>query len=227
MTNSIPEGYHAVQPCLTFKDAQKAIEFYKEAFGAKEQYLMPGPRGKGVMHAEVKIDWLARAYQSGDLAGAFLVIAATDDPVVQKRVHAEAAEKQILLNVADVPQWCNFILPAIARRGDLSIAISTAGKSPALAAKLRCQLEEEFGPECAVLLNILGVLRDRILANGRPHRENKALFAELVAPDLAEWIKNSQWERVRAHLQQFSGPGDLPLSLDQFKANTNCQGASS
>ena len=55
MTNSIPEGYHAVQPCLTFKDAQKAIEFYKEAFGAKEQYLMPGPRGKGVMHAEVKI----------------------------------------------------------------------------------------------------------------------------------------------------------------------------
>ena len=157
------------------------------------------------------IDWLPRLYQEGDLAGAFLVIAATDDPAVQERIHAEAEERNILLNVADVPKWCNFILPATARRGDLSISVSTAGKSPALASSLRQALEVQFGPEYGVLVDILGALRDTVLASGRPHAENKLIFARLADPEMAVWIKDGFWQKLAHHIQEVLGP-DVPLA---------------
>jgi len=156
------------------------------------------------------IEWLPRLYQEGDLAGAFLVIAATDDPVVQERVHAESEARNILLNVADVPKWCNFILPATARRGDLSISVSTAGKSPALASTLRQMLEIQFGPEYGILVKILGALRDSVLADGRPHSENKVIFARLADPEMAVWIKDGLWQKLARHIQEVLGP-DVPL----------------
>ena len=156
------------------------------------------------------IGWLPRLYQEGDLAEAFLVIAATDDPAVQERIHAEAEERNLLLNVADVPKWCNFILPATARRGDLSISVSTAGKSPALASALRQALEVQFGPEYGVLVNILGTLRDTVLAEGRPHAENKLIFARLADPEMAVWIKDGLWLKLAGHIQEVLGP-DVPL----------------
>jgi len=156
------------------------------------------------------IAWLPRLYQEGDLTGAFLVIAATDDSAVQERVHAEAEERNILLNVADVPKWCNFILPATARRGDLSISVSTAGKSPALASTLRQALELQFGPEYGVLVDILGALRDTVLADGRPHAENKVIFARLADPEMAAWIKDGLWQKLAHRIQEVLGP-DVPL----------------
>jgi precorrin-2 dehydrogenase/sirohydrochlorin ferrochelatase len=162
------------------------------------------------MLREGTIGWLPRLYQEGDLAGAFLVIAATDDSAVQERIHAEAEERNLLLNVADVPKWCNFILPATARRGDLSISVSTAGKSPALASTLRQALEVQFGPEYGVLVNILGSLRDTVLATGRPHAENKLIFARLANPEMAGWIKEGLWQKLAHHIQEVLGP-DVPL----------------
>lgn len=158
-----------------------------------------------------RIAWLDRLYEEGDLAGAFLVIAATDDPAVQERIHAEAEARNILLNVADVPKWCNFILPATARRGDLSISVSTAGKSPALASMLRQALEVQFGPEYGILVNILGALRDTVLATGRPHAENKVIFARLANPEMAGWIKDGLWQKLAHHIQDVLG-SDAPLA---------------
>ena len=157
------------------------------------------------------IDWLDRLYQEGDLAGAFLVIAATDDPAVQERIHAEAEARNLLLNVADVPKWCNFILPATARRGDLSISVSTAGKSPALASTIRQGLEVQFGPEYGVLVDILGSLRDTVLATGRPHAENKVIFARLADPEMAVWIKDGLWQKLAHRIQEVLG-SDVPLA---------------
>lgn len=156
------------------------------------------------------IDWLPRLYQAGDLAEAFLVIAATDDPEVQERIHAEAEARNILLNVADVPKWCNFILPATVRRGDLSVSVSTAGKSPALASALRQALEVQFGPEYGAMVDILGVLRETVLANGRPHAENKLIFARLANPEMAVWIKDGLWQNLVSHIKEVLGP-DAPL----------------
>lgn len=148
-----------------------------------------------------RINWVARPYQAGDLAGAFLVIAATDDPVVQEAVHREAEAGNLLLNVADVPKWCNFILPATTRQGELTIAVSTAGKSPALARNLRERFDREFGIEYAVLVELLGELRQVVLARGMSHQQNKEVFQRLVEADLASWLRAGEWQRLRDHVQ--------------------------
>lgn len=164
-----------------------------------------------------ELNWLAREYQEGDLAGAFLVIAATDDQAVQARIHAEAERDNLLLNVADVPKWCNLILPAVVRRGDLSIAISTGGASPALAGKLRRELEGCFGIEYEALLQLLAALRPPILARGGDHRENKRLFKALVAPDLAGWIRDGRWDLLQEHVRTTVGGDDLLACVEDIR----------
>ena len=149
--------------------------------------------------------WEDRAYQEGDLKDAFLVIAATDDPDVQDRVFCETEKGNTLLNVADVPDRCNFILPAVVQRGDLSISVSTSGKSPALAKRLREEFESRIGPEYEILLNLMGELRQAVLAGGRPHEENKILFNRLLHYEMAEWIRDSQWDRIENHIRDILG----------------------
>lgn len=161
--------------------------------------------GLTALHAEGRLLWVRRPYREGDLAAAFLVIAATDDTDVQRRIHREASSLGILLNVADVPKCCNFILPATVRRGDLTVAVSTGGKSPALAKQLRLKLEKKIGPEYKILLNILGDLRTAVLADGRSQAENEALFNELIHHDMLEWITVGAWEKIEHHIRAILG----------------------
>ena len=149
--------------------------------------------------------WENRVYREGDLEEAFLVIAATDDPDVQERVFSEAEQANRLLNVADVPDRCNFILPATLQRGDLSISVSTSGKSPALARRLREEFEDRIGPEYEILLNIMGELRQAVLSRGRPHDENKVLFTRLLHPEIAVWVRDGQWDRIKDHIRNILG----------------------
>lgn len=110
-----------------------------------------------------KITSLLRPYQDGDLEGAFIVIAATDDAAVNQGVSAEAERRGCLVNVVDDPAHSNFILPAVVRRDDLSIAISTGGSSPALARRLREKIEALIGPEYGVLTGLLAELRPELI----------------------------------------------------------------
>lgn len=155
--------------------------------------------------ADSTIQWVAREYRQGDLKGAFLVIAATDDEETQKQVYEEAAHRNLLLNVADVPQRCNFILPATVRRGDLVIAVSTAGKSPALARKMRMELEKRYGAEYRILVDILGAIRPEILASGHPQQENEQMFKQLLHDDLPQWIRTGDWPSIENHLRKVLG----------------------
>ncbi|MBU0484248.1 MAG: bifunctional precorrin-2 dehydrogenase/sirohydrochlorin ferrochelatase [Proteobacteria bacterium] len=152
------------------------------------------------LHRAGSLRWIDRHYRSGDLRQAFLVIAATDDPEAQRIIAAEADEYNILLNVADVPKWCNFILPATVSRGDLTVSVSTGGKSPALARKLRRQLELQFGPEYEVLLIILGEVRTKVLKSERSQSDNKQIFEALLHEDFLVWVCNHDWERIDRHL---------------------------
>jgi precorrin-2 dehydrogenase/sirohydrochlorin ferrochelatase len=111
-----------------------------------------------------KLNYIPRAYQNGDLEGAVLVIAATNDPSVNQSVWREAMQRGCLINTVDDPQHCNFILPAVVQRGDLSIAISTGGSSPALARRLRERIEELIGPEYGLLAEVLAELRPGLIA---------------------------------------------------------------
>ncbi len=95
--------------------------------------------------ASGSVTHLARNYQRGDIRGCVLVYAATDDPKLHRELAAEARALGIPVNVVDVPELCTFIAPAVVKRGELQIAISTGGASPAFAARLRRTLEDQFG----------------------------------------------------------------------------------
>jgi precorrin-2 dehydrogenase len=111
------------------------------------------------------LTYVKRPYLEGDLKGAFLVIAATSDPVVNQAVWAEAIQRGCLINVVDDPQHSNFILPAVLQRGEMSIAISTGGASPALARRLRERLEGLIGPDYETLTALLAELRPELIAS--------------------------------------------------------------
>jgi len=134
------------------------------AAGAKVQVISP------VITLELQewvdvgtIEHVPRCYQDSDLNDAFLVIAATDDPSVNQAVWNEAKRRGCLVNVVDDPMHSNFILPAVVQREDLSVAISTGGSSPALARRLREQIEQLIGPEYGVLASLMAELRPELI----------------------------------------------------------------
>jgi precorrin-2 dehydrogenase/sirohydrochlorin ferrochelatase len=143
--------------------AQRKVESLLEA-GA-ERLLVISPclthKLRALLQAN-RIEHHPRGYQQGDLEGAFVVIAATHDPDVNRDVWQEAQERRLLINVVDDPHHCNFFVPSVVRRGDLTISISTGGQDPALSARLRQELEPRFGREYAAFLEIAGALRDRV-----------------------------------------------------------------
>jgi len=118
--------------------------------------------------AERQITVLRRAYEPGDLSGAFLVIAATDDPPANAAVWEEARQLGCLINAVDDPAHSNFILPAVVRRGEVNLAISTGGASPTLARRLREQLETQVGPEYGDLAGLMAELRPEIMPPPKP-----------------------------------------------------------
>jgi precorrin-2 dehydrogenase/sirohydrochlorin ferrochelatase len=114
---------------------------------------------------EGKIELELRAFTPDDLDGAFLAVVATNSRSLNERVYHEAQRRRVLCNVVDVPDLCDFFYPSVVRRGDLQIAISTSGQSPALAQKIRQQLEKQFGPAYAAWVAELGETRKLILAS--------------------------------------------------------------
>jgi precorrin-2 dehydrogenase/sirohydrochlorin ferrochelatase len=148
-----------------------------------------------------------RSYRSADLKGAFLVIGATDDEKLNRKISRDAAKRNILCNIADRPEVCSFVLPSIVRRGDLVITISTSGKSPALAKKLRKTLEEQFGKEYAALLQLLGAIRQRLLGQRPKPQAYKYLFNQLMDHGLLEMVREGREEEIDLLLHQTLGEG--------------------
>jgi len=127
-----------------------------------------------------KIKWSARSYKIADMKGTALVIAATGNPSLQKRIAAGARSRSIWVNVVDVPPLCDFIAPAIVSRGEVQIAISTGGAAPALAKHLRKKLEALLGQEYADFVEVIQKLRPSILKLPKPRRDS---FWECVVTD--------------------------------------------
>jgi precorrin-2 dehydrogenase/sirohydrochlorin ferrochelatase len=148
-----------------------------------------------------------RAYRSDDLAGMFLVIGATDDETLNRQISEDAERAQILCNIADRPEVCNFILPSIVRRGDLVITISTSGKSPALAKHLRQKLETQFGREYADFLVLMGAIRQKLLNQAHEPEAHKALFNQLIDSDLIQLMQAGKTEEINSLLYKILGKG--------------------
>jgi precorrin-2 dehydrogenase/sirohydrochlorin ferrochelatase len=148
-----------------------------------------------------------RSFQSADLDDRFLVIGATDSQELNFNIHAEAERRGLLCNIADRPEVCNFILPSIVNRGDLIIAISTSGKSPAFAKRLRKHLEKEFGNEYAEFLNLMGAIRKKLLSQDHEPEAHKHLFEQLIERDLVQMIRNGDTDNINSLLFEVLGEG--------------------
>jgi len=133
-----------------------------------------------------KIDLELRAFLAGDLDGKFLAVVATASGSLNKLIYREAQQRGVLCNVVDVPEYCDFFYPAVVRRGDLQIAISTAGQSPSLAQKLRQQLERQFGAGYAAWVEQLGETRRLILASDLDKETKWELLHSLASREAFE-----------------------------------------
>lgn len=154
-------------------------------------------------YKEQKILWEKREYQNGDLEGAWLVIAATNDPEVQKKVAQEAEERKIFCNVVDQPSLGSFIVPSVIKRGDLILAISTSSASPAVSKRLREELESILGPEYKIYIELMKNLRDQILRDEKLSSYEKALkLQRLAMTPLAKYIKYKDFKLLEAILQK-------------------------
>ncbi len=127
-----------------------------------------------------------RAFSPADLDGTFLAVVATASRAVNESIYSEAQRRGVLCNVVDVPDLCDFYYPAVVRRGDLQIAVSTNGKSPSLAQKLRQQLERQFGPGYAEWVAELGETRKLILASGLDAQRKSELLHSLASREALE-----------------------------------------
>jgi len=133
-----------------------------------------------------KLDWRPRPFEPADLDGVFLVVVATASPDLNDSVYREAQRRGVLCNVVDDPPRCDFYYPAVVNRGELQIAISTNGQSPALAQRLRRELEQQFGPEYAAWLEALGRERERLFARPSDPEERRRILHRLVTRERFE-----------------------------------------
>ena len=133
-----------------------------------------------------QIELELRGFSSDDLEGAFLAVVATNSRTLNERVYHEARRRGVLCNVVDVPDLCDFYYPAVVRRGDLQIAVSTAGQSPSLAQKIRQQLEKQFGPAYAAWVAELGETRKLILASDLDKERKLDLLHSLASREALE-----------------------------------------
>jgi precorrin-2 dehydrogenase / sirohydrochlorin ferrochelatase len=150
------------------------------------------------------ITWEARTFDPTDLDGVFIVIAATNSRAVNATIFQEARQRNILCNVVDDPEYCDFYYPAVVRRGDLQLAISTNGQSPALAQRIRRELEIQFGPEYGEWLEELGRIRQQLFASKLDPEERRRLLHELAGRAAFEAAKNTGFNVDATSLEKMS-----------------------
>lgn len=180
------------QPCLVIGEGRLAEEKAQALSAAGARVL------------------LNKEFNESEAMGSFLMIAVTQDPVLGKKISEFARQHRILANVLDQTENCNFIFPAVMQQGDLSIAVSSSGKSPLLAVSIRDQLKRQYGPEYAELLNILGDLRKEAKKALPRYDNRKSYYLALMNANLLsilqsegrQAVERKAYQMLRAHRMQ-------------------------
>ena len=152
-----------------------------------------------------KMNHLQKEYEEKDLSGEFLVIAATDSPEINTRVAHACKKKHMLVNVAVPPGESSFIMPSVVERGELLIAISTSGASPALSRKIRRELEEKYGPEYEPYLGKLAAIRKRIVDEIPDEDRRRNVFQAIVDSDVFDLLKRGKTHEAEYRLAEIAG----------------------
>jgi siroheme synthase-like protein len=187
------------QPCIVLGGGKIAEGKVEGLLAVEAQVKIISPELTPPLQSladENKISYISRAYQAGDLTGAFMVICATDQPEINHQVWQEASANHQLVNVVDDTPRCNFIAPSILRNGDLTIAISTSGKAPALAVRLKERLQRELGNEYARFLELAGHLREPLARHTPDFATRKKLWYEIVDSGILDVLAQGNEERA-------------------------------
>ena len=196
------------RPCLVVGGGEVGARKVKTLLSCGASVALVSPEVEESLGEKIRegvVDLVGNHYEEKHLEGCFLVIAATDDVELNSRIAEDAERRGLLCNVVDYPQEGNFILPALIQRGALTLAISTSGKSPALARQIREDLELRFGTEYADFLEIMGAVRRRLLRESQDSRANKEKFDRLVQSDLLELVRRRDFAAVDSILQKVLG----------------------
>ena len=197
-------GSVALRKCRTLLDAGAQVTIVAPELCTELQALA----------AAGALRHLPRPFRAGDLAGALLVFAATDQPEVNRAVAQEATTAGILAEITDAPALGAFTSPAVLSRGELLLAVSTGGRAPALAGVIRRELEERFGPEYGEAVRVLGAVREKLLTQTANSSYNKGILKELAERLPALFAAHALAE-IDNLLQERCGPG---FSLADLKA---------
>ncbi len=156
-----------------------------------------------------KITICRRKYRPEDINGAFIVISATDNEELNLQVAVACSLQNIPVNIVNAPAKGSFIVPAVVRRGSLAIAVSTDGKSPSLARKIKEDLEKQFGNEYAEFLEIMGELRNLIINNVQEIEKRSKIFREIIESDILNLLREGQTELVKERINNVLGSSGL------------------
>ncbi|MDX2165449.1 MAG: bifunctional precorrin-2 dehydrogenase/sirohydrochlorin ferrochelatase [Deltaproteobacteria bacterium] len=206
----------AGEPCVVIGGGRVAARKVAALLAAGARVTVIAPRLDAELAGRAAAGEIAvaqRPYRSGDLTGARLAFAATDDEALHAELARDAAAANVPLNVVDRPDWCSFIMPAVARHGALSIAVSTDGQSPGLAGRVRDELAAALGPEYRRAVALLGCLRQHLQARALPSAERQRILTDLVASDLLERLREPDAAAVDRLLAAHAGAGVSLASL--------------
>ena len=202
---TFPEGLYPVnlvvagRRCVVVGGGEVAARKVDGLLAAGADVVVVSPSVDPSIRSRADVAIRERPYRSGDLDGAWLAIAATDDPEVNRQVHDDGEALRVWVNAADDPAACSFTLPAVLRRGPVQIAVSTSGHSPALAAWIRSQIGEILGPEVALLAEWLSEAREEMKASGRSTEDVD--WRTALDSDMLELIRSGQVALARERLQ--------------------------
>jgi len=191
----------SARPCLVVGAgaiAESKIASLLEAGGRVRVVAPEATQQVGSWAQSNTIEWRQRPFQPRDLEGMFLAVAATSSTELHEQIFALATQRGVLCNIVDVPPLCDFYYPSVVQRGALQIAISTAGQSPALAQRLRKQLEDQFGPEYQEWLAQLSEAREKLHSTKIDPEERKRLLHEQASEEAFEAFLRNRHQSKRS-----------------------------
>jgi precorrin-2 dehydrogenase/sirohydrochlorin ferrochelatase len=191
--------------CLVVGGGEVAVRKVRSLLDAGASVVVVAPDIRAKLRSLEGVEFRERAFRDTDLHGAFLVVVATDDPVLNRGVARDAADLGCLVNVVDCPALSNFIVPATLRRGELAISISTGGASPALARQIRENLEKQFGEEYADFVDVLAEVRREVFDKVPESERRTRLCRELTREKWVLLLREKGRDALRTEMLKFLG----------------------
>lgn len=194
--------------CVVIGGGIIATRKIKSLLAAQAQVFVISPQVTSIIQTLIdnqKINYIARDYQAGDIKGCFLVICATNNKAVNKMIAEEAESLGLLFNVIDDSTDSNFTVPAVIRRNDLLLTVSTNGKSPAVAKQIKAELSLIYGEEYGYFLNLIAKYRQELKTKVKTSKERECFWRDNLNKDILTLLKEGKLDEAEAKIKDAIG----------------------